>query len=238
MLAEEIDHVVVTGDVTHRGRRDEYEQFLEVFEPLSRRGKLTVIPGNHDRTGDDVAGLMMNEQRVSVEVATGLYMVLVDSTGPHNRHVFRGHGMVTASDLSALGDALDDAPEDHVVVVLMHHHPYPLPEEGPLEVLSSWVGLPYAAELDCGADVLDAVRGRCDLLLHGHRHRPRARVSRCIPARPLRLYNAGSSTELDKARVFRHDAGVLEASPHWLGALGRRVGGVVVDAPASLAVAG
>jgi 3',5'-cyclic AMP phosphodiesterase CpdA len=216
LLEEDIDHVVVTGDVTHRGRESEYEAFLDAFAPLFATGRLTVIPGNHDRPGDDVADSIMLGQRVQVDVRPGLFMVRVDSTGPHNRHVFRGHGMLTDEDLAAIDLALDEAPDDHLVCLLMHHHPYPLPEEGPLELLSSWVGLPYASELDTGHDVMRTVQGRCDLLLHGHRHVPHHRVVDRDPLRPLHVYNAGSSVDLGWVRIFEHRDGELTGTPTWM----------------------
>jgi 3',5'-cyclic-AMP phosphodiesterase len=213
LFEEGIDHVVVTGDITHRGRESEYELFLDAFAPLIRQCRVTVIPGNHDRPGDDVADSIMQGARVQVEVRSGLYIVKVDSTGPHNRHSFRAHGLVTPEDLAEVNDALADAPRDHLVCVLMHHHPYPLPEEGTLEMLSSWVGLPYSSELERGTDFLRAVAGRCDLLLHGHRHVPRRRLLGSGGARPLGIYNAGSSVELGWARVFEHDGGRIIAPP-------------------------
>ena len=53
LIEARVDHVVVTGDVTHKGRRRELARFEETFAPLREAGRLTVIPGNHDRLGDD-----------------------------------------------------------------------------------------------------------------------------------------------------------------------------------------
>jgi hypothetical protein len=74
------------------------------------------------------------------------------------------------------------------------------------------------------------VLGRCDLVLHGHRHVPSARVLDPWGPRPLRVYNAGSSISRGGVHVFSHAVGVLCAQPQWL-----RVGGqgteVVTQAP-------
>src|SRR5260221_10919123 len=78
-LDAHVDHVVVTGDVTHRGRAAEWERFRAAFAPLSQAGRLTVIPGNHDRLGDDVARAMMSA-RVGVEARDGVHIVKLDST--------------------------------------------------------------------------------------------------------------------------------------------------------------
>jgi len=214
MTERRVDRVIVTGDVTHRGREDEYEAFVSTFAPLFRDDRITVIPGNHDRSGDDVARHMMDDSRVRTTVDPGLYVIELDTTGPHNRVLWRGHGMITTADLEALDRALQDAPPDHLVVLSMHHHPYPLPEEGALERLSSWAGLPYADEIESGETLLEVVVGRTDLLLHGHRHIPSTRIVE-NSARPLRIYNAGSSSELGRARVFTHRAGALEVDEWW-----------------------
>jgi len=92
LLAERVDHVVVTGDLTHQGSRSEYRRFRELFAPLLDAGRLTFIPGNHDRTGEDAGGQWMNGQKVRVERHERLYLVCVDSTGPHNRNYFACHG--------------------------------------------------------------------------------------------------------------------------------------------------
>ncbi|HZS40917.1 MAG TPA: metallophosphoesterase [Polyangia bacterium] len=214
--AARVDHVVVTGDVTHRGLYSELDRFARTFAPLQSR--LTVIPGNHDRLGDDAARALMSGGRVQVDARDGLYLVRVDSTGPHNRYVFAGHGELTLADLYEIDRALDAAPADALVVVILHHHPLPLPEEQPLEKIASFVGLPFAAELDRGSTLLERLRGRADLVLHGHRHVPAAQRLYAGEARPLDVVNAGSSTGLGRARVFAHDAGRLCAPPAWLSA--------------------
>lgn len=220
LLRSDVDHVVVTGDVTQQGRWDEYEAFLETFGPLLDRGRMTVIPGNHDRPGDDIADTLTQGVRVRLHHRDNLALVLVDSTGPHNHMLFAGHGMLTPDDLAQIDDALDHVPDHSLVAVLMHHHPYPLPEEGVLEHLSSLVGLPYALELAQGGACLELLRGRCDLLLHGHRHVPRLKVDHTHPGRPLRIVNAGSSPELGSARMFSvADDGRLVGRPRWIRAM-------------------
>ena len=85
-----------------------------------------------------------------------------------------------------------------------------------MERLSSWLGFVFTTELPRGRDLLARVRGRCDLVLHGHRHVPRgARLFG--PPRPTNVFNAGSSTELARVRVFAHNgAGHLLGGPLWL----------------------
>jgi 3',5'-cyclic AMP phosphodiesterase CpdA len=205
LLEEEIDHVVVTGDVTHEGRIEEYETWLEVFEPLLREKRVTVIPGNHDRAGDGVAELLSDGLRVSVDGRAGLFMVCIDSTAPHNRTPFRSHGELCKRMLGSVDEALERAPRGWTRAVLLHHHVLPLPVEGVGEWFADLVGWPHAAELSLGRELLGLVQGRVDLVLHGHRHTPKEQVLE--GPRPLRVANAGSSTALGAYRVFEHEAG-------------------------------
>jgi Icc protein len=213
-----IDHVIVSGDITHRGRASEYAQFERFFAPLSARGRLTVVPGNHDRLGDDVGPRLRKGARVQTvtDSAAGVFIVRVDSTGAHNRFLLAGHGDLCDAIFDDIDCAVAEAPPRHLVVVTMHHHLLPLPEETFPELLATRVGLPYATELRLGAALLARLRGRCDLVLHGHRHVPRATTLFAADARPLGLFNAGCTPSLGRFRVFAHDAGRLLGAPGWL----------------------
>ncbi|HEX3695956.1 MAG TPA: metallophosphoesterase [Polyangia bacterium] len=218
LVEADIDHVVVTGDVTHRGRARELAQFKQAFAPLLDAGRVTVVPGNHDRLGDDLRETIMPGSRVQTETRSGLYLVRLDSTGPHNRSWINGHGMLEEADIDAVDQALWRAPPHHLVVLLLHHHLLPLPDEHAMERLSAWMGLRFTCELARGRALLGRIRGRCDLVLHGHRHQPRVQRP-FADARPLRIFNAGSSTELGRACVFSHAAGALTTGPWWLDAV-------------------
>jgi 3',5'-cyclic-AMP phosphodiesterase len=224
LVAENVDQVMVTGDITHRGRRHELDRFREIFAPLA--SKMIAIPGNHDGLGDDVRGAILG-RRVELCVRPGLSVVRFDSTGPHNRGWITGHGLMTEADIALIGEALDRAPSGTLVALLMHHHVLPLPGDDIFERLFSKLGWPFAEELPLGGQLLETIRGRCDLVLHGHRHRP-GRITLFADAeRPLSVYNAGSSTALGAARVFQHRGGWLRGTPAWIFADGEK--GAAVD---------
>jgi 3',5'-cyclic-AMP phosphodiesterase len=210
LLAEAVDHVVLTGDVTHNGRIEEYELFEALFRPLRERGLLTVVPGNHDCGGENVAELLADELRVSVDTRDELFMVCVNSTAPHNVKSWRAHGELGLKTLEAVDAALALAPRGRLRCVLLHHHLLPLPVEGWGEWFAERFGWPHAGELPLGRELLKRVRGRCDLVLHGHRHRPRHFHLEGPGA--LQVLNAGSTTELGAFRVIGHRAGQL----HWV----------------------
>jgi 3',5'-cyclic AMP phosphodiesterase CpdA len=236
LVESAVDHVVVTGDITNKGRDQEMAAFQEAFAPLLRQGRMTVVPGNHDRLGEDAGRALMKGRRVAVEEHPGLYLVLVDSTAEHNRSYWACHGELTGRMLDEVDAALDGAPERSLVAVLMHHHLVALPVETWLERMSERLRFPYANELDLGRELLERVRGRCDLVLHGHRHVPREFHLFADTARPLALYNAGSSAELGRMRVFTHEEGKMTIAPRWMWADPARAWGpqrvpVMVPAP-------
>lgn len=209
LLEAQVDHVVLTGDVTHSGRIDEYELFEALFRPLRQREMLTVVPGNHDRGGENVAELLSDELQVSVDAREELFMVCINSTAPHNIRSFRAHGELGLRTLESVDAALALAPAGRLRCVLLHHHVLPLPVEGLGEWFAHQFGWPHAAELPLGRELLARVEGRCELVLHGHRHRPgHFRLEGPVP---LDVLNAGSTTELGAFRVFTHRRERLEA---------------------------
>jgi 3',5'-cyclic AMP phosphodiesterase CpdA len=211
-----VDHVVVTGDLTHRGHVADLETFFEIFEPLDRDGRLTVIPGNHDRNTEDCGGDLMKGRLVNVVSRESLHLVCVDTTGPQNRFIIESHGTLLSTTLTEIERAVDRAPADALVVLLLHHHLLPLPLETFGEWIAEQLGWPHAEELQLGRRLITRLRGRCDLILHGHRHVPGHVRMFEDTARPLSVYNAGSSTELERARVFVHAGGRLVGSPSWM----------------------
>ncbi len=209
LRAAGVDVVLVTGDVTHRGRRAELAAFNAIFAPL--RDRLLVVPGNHDRLGEDAARLLMSGTRVSVAARPGLHVVRVDSTAPHNRDLLSSHGELSEADIAAVDSAVDAAPPGTLVALMLHHHVLPLPGDHLPERIASWLGWPHAAELARGRDLLEVLRGRCDLVLHGHRHAAGAHVLPARHDRALRVMNAGSTPALGRFMVVTHAEGRIVA---------------------------
>ena len=227
LLAVRVQRVIVTGDVTHRGLRSELELFRSAFAPLFDEGRMLVVPGNHDRLGDDVAESLMSGARVQAEEQSGLFVVRFDSTGPHNRRLFDSHGQMEEDDMDAICSALDRARPGALRLLLLHHHLLPLPDDHLFERVITRLGWPNAAELSRGREMVDRLQGRCDLVLHGHRHQPAE-----IEAGSLRIFNGGCSTGLQACRVFAAVHGELVHAPRWLDVRPRSF----ADAPALLAV--
>ncbi|HEX9050051.1 MAG TPA: metallophosphoesterase [Anaeromyxobacter sp.] len=212
-----VDAVLVTGDLTQRGLLAELRAFEDGFAPLLEQGRVVVVPGNHDRAGEDAGATLMVGSRVGVADLPGLHVVRIDSTAPHNRSLVAAHGLLDGRDLAEVDAALREAPRGALSVAMLHHHVLPLPPDDLGEALSGWLGWPNAAELRRGRDLLAVARGRCDLLLHGHRHVPSEAAPFPRDARPLGIANAGCSPELGGARLFLHEDGRVVGT-RWLAA--------------------
>jgi 3',5'-cyclic AMP phosphodiesterase CpdA len=209
LLAAGVEHIVVTGDITHRGRRTELERYYDIFGDLIAEGRVSAVPGNHDRLNDDVGDAVIDGPRVQAEHRDGLSVIRVDSTGEHNSSLFLPHGELDEFDLAAVDRALNAIPKRHLRVLILHHHPLPLPTDSFAETVGGFLKWTRTDELASGDRLLRLLRGRCDLVLHGHRHLPNHVRPFPNDAWPIDLYNAGSSTELGSYRVFAHDRGFL-----------------------------
>ena len=205
IIDSKIDHVVITGDVTHHGREPEYNEFLRLVEPIANR--ITVVPGNHDRLGHNIAS-QIQQTRVEIDSRPGLYMIKLDSTAPHNRILAYCHGEISHDDIDTIQKALTLAPPNTLSVILLHHHVYPLPGDDLWDKFVSLIGTSWASELQHGFHLTDGVMGNCDLILHGHRHAA-SEATIDYPNRQLRIVNAGSSTASGKSTVFYHNDGKL-----------------------------
>src|SRR5262249_48650150 len=136
-------------------------------------------------------------------------------TAPHNRSWITGQGHIGEDDIASVARAFSRTPPGSLACLLLHHHVMPLPGDDMVERFVDWLGRPWVSELAAGAEMLRRIRGRCDLVLHGHRHVPSERVLAPAGDRPLGIYNAGASPSLGRFRVFRHFAGRLLATPEW-----------------------
>lgn len=208
LLESGVDHVIVTGDITESGKQTEGWRFRDAFWPL--RNKTTLLPGNHDRGSDDYGATILEGRDIWVEQPAGLYLVCLDSTTPENSALLHAHGEVSMHTVLEAERALRYAPPDAVPIVLLHHHVVRLPGDGFADNISDALGLPFAREVSNGQALLRSIAGKCPLVLHGHRHTPKALHIKKAGFRPvMAIYNAGSTTELGRYRVFEHEEGLL-----------------------------
>jgi 3',5'-cyclic AMP phosphodiesterase CpdA len=178
-LAQNPDHIAVTGDLANIGLPAEYEAALSWLGALGDPRQVSVVPGNHDiytarlhgascierwapfMTSDAWGGAMMRGgdqgfpfvRRVGPVALVGLNSAV--PTPP-----FVAAGRVGARQLAVLGATLERLREHGLIRVVLIHHP-PLTGQAPPRR-----GLEDALEFE---RVL--LRHGAELVLHGHNHR-------------------------------------------------------------------
>lgn len=164
-----LDHVAVTGDLTHLGLPRECEDALGWLHSLGSPHEVSLVLGNHDRYIDAAWGPTVGRWRDYlvgddgvvetpwVRVRDGVALIGVNTavpTGP-----FFATGRVGESQRSRLlAELADLGAEGRFRVVLIHH--------SPLHDAHIW-----RKRLVDGRAVLDVIRqAGAELVIHGHEH--------------------------------------------------------------------
>ncbi len=151
------DVVVVSGDLTSHGFKDEYQLAHEYLQRIECDA-LAVVPGNHDSR--NVGSVHFEElfgERNSVLRRDGVTIVAVDSSEPD-----LDHGQIGRGRYRWIEEQFSD-PAD-VRVFVLHHHLLPVPGTGRERNIVHDAG-----------DALECLqRARVDIVLSGHKHVPYA----------------------------------------------------------------
>jgi 3',5'-cyclic-AMP phosphodiesterase len=150
--------VLVKGDLTSEGTREEYGQFL-AFYGDAFGDRLRHIRGNHDAyLGQD----FMPSDPVRVELP-GARLLMIDTTVPH-----RAGGGLDADELAWLDD--NAAGSDVPVLVFGHHHPWA--PESPRRSTNY-----FGIDPDSSEALVEVVARRPEIAGYfaGHTHRNRVR---------------------------------------------------------------
>jgi 3',5'-cyclic AMP phosphodiesterase CpdA len=214
--------VVASGDLTHRGRREQHERAARFLGSLG--APVLAVPGNHDLPYTFPARftspwLEFERQWQTTEPtysADGLHVVGLNSARPY-RH--QG-GALRASQLHDAAERLQAAPEHAYRVAVLHHH---------------MLGAPWRASRKRPVSrrnhvLRSLVAAGADLILAGHIHQAavserhefevvegdvraavvsiapglgQPRPSRLGEARGLQLYEAGARTVTVQTYIWR-----------------------------------
>ena len=178
LQAQQPDHTVVTGDMTHIGLPKEFQEVKAWLMMVGPPSKLTVVPGNHDAyvatdwddtfalwasyMNSDVAGELGSGRSSScfpsLRIRGSIAFIGLSTARPSAP--FFAIGSIGYSQLQALERVLIDTGDRGLFRVLLLHHP-------PLPGTVSW-----QKRLTDHAPFCSVV-GRCgaELVLHGHAHR-------------------------------------------------------------------
>lgn len=194
------DHVILTGDLTAMGDEDELVAMEKSIAHLTNQGRITLIPGNHDRYTDGSAARRFErifKKELSSDlpeyadargypfvrfVGSDVALIGLDSTRVKGWMQYFV-GRIGPEQLAALKRILDDPRLAGRTVHILSHHG-PLSPKGEREWKES-------ALIDAPA-LLSVIRDRAVVFHHGHSHERSWR--RGHEAHP-HLFGAGSSTE-------------------------------------------
>lgn len=169
MQVAAVDHIAVTGDLTHIGLAEECHDALDWLHSLGKPADVSVVLGNHDRYVDanwaDTVGQWQayldgddgTQQAPCVRVRDGVALVGVNTaipTGP-----FFATGRVGEDQRERLEERLAELGGAGLFRVVLIHH-------SPLAHAHIW-----RKRLVDGGAVLDSIRrSGAELVIHGHEH--------------------------------------------------------------------
>ena len=163
--------VVISGDLTDKGYEEEYQLARELLEPIIKRGKLIVVPGNHDdglplefptfnigyfyKYFGDCSGYGENGFPFVKQLGEDEFLIGVNSVHDFPRPT--GTGSIGERQLSDLDRILSSKElTNKVKILVLHHDPFnPLP----------------FTELNDAERFLETIKGRVDVVLCGHKHK-------------------------------------------------------------------
>ncbi|MEM2104392.1 MAG: metallophosphoesterase [Candidatus Bathyarchaeia archaeon] len=147
--------VVVTGDITEDGIISEFKIAVDEFKRLKAE-KVIYISGNHDYRS---TGYLLFRQYFPFNQVTEVgdaVIIVLSSARPD-----RDDGEVGHRQNLWLEDMLEKY-KDRVKIVAIHHHIIPVPDTGADQITI----------VDAGDVLRSLVKGKANLVLCGHRHRP------------------------------------------------------------------
>ncbi len=216
----QVDHIVVTGDLTFSGEPTEFERAADLLAPWAAAGKLTVVPGNHDvwtsealarsrflrAIGPDGKGMRKPAEVYPrlIELSPDVVLVALDSAR-YGENPLETPGRLGASQLQATRELVRrHAKEGRAVLLALHHHLVLPPERVPSDACVARMPL---------ADADKVVRLIAELqvaaVLHGHRHTA-FRLDLPGASGPTPVLCAGSATRMADEPVRRARAYMYE----------------------------
>ncbi len=216
----QVDHVVVTGDVTFSAEPAEFERAADLLAPWAAAGKLTVVPGNHDvwtaesvarsrflrAIGPDGKGMKKPAEVYPhvVQLSPDVVLVALDSAR-YGENPFETAGRLGAAQLQATREIVRrHAKEGRMVLLALHHHVVLPPERVPSD--SCVARMPLA---DADKVVRLVAELQIAAVLHGHRHTA-FRLDLPGASGPTPVLCAGSATRVAdepvrRARAYMYD---------------------------------
>jgi predicted MPP superfamily phosphohydrolase len=221
---QDLDFITVTGDITDNGLG--YMKFYNAFKEWILKGKVLVVPGNHDikRLGlTPISAQFKNQDYAEFSRITmgsmytnnyivncaNLMIIGLDSSGFRNNFniIDNAVGCIDEEALEEISDKVRQIDYFYPgrFKILMLHHPLQLPKADEIEY-----GTPSSSKISklrklSNADaVLDFCKSnKIDLVLHGHEHLSYNINSEALPE--LKLISSPSVTESRSYHIVEVD---------------------------------
>ncbi|WP_027857523.1 metallophosphoesterase family protein [Marinobacterium jannaschii] len=135
LAAEQPDMIIISGDLTQRARRREFQAAREFLSRLEQ--PYMIIPGNHDLSAHRLAERFLYPWRkwryyVSEELEPVMHCKGVTAAGINTArrlgfYLDWSRGRINQQQVASIREVLSEVPEDHLRIVVAHH-PFWLPD--------------------------------------------------------------------------------------------------------------
>jgi len=216
------DHVVITGDLTHLGLPDEFQQARQWLDTLQTLTDVTVIPGNHESyvTTSFQSTLQLWEPYLksdqSSEYTHQLHkkdcifpslrirgpVAFIGLSSAHPTAPFLATGSIDPQQLEHLADLLSSTTIKGLYRVLLIHHP-------PLSESTQW------RKRLTNATALQHILAKnpVNLILHGHTHKSSVEFLQ-TPSYPIPVIGVASSSALGTKAGYSAQYGLFRIEEH------------------------
>lgn len=156
MIVQVRKSVVITGDISHEGLKNEFEEAKRELSTIRCR-KLIICSGNHDYRN---TGYLLLKKFFKLkqehEIKSNAVILALKTARPDE-----DGGAVGYKQMKWLNKMLEEN-EEKIKIIAMHHHVVPIPD----------TGMEQHIVADAGDLLLAFKKTRPDIVLCGHRHRP------------------------------------------------------------------
>ncbi len=210
-----VDHLAITGDMTHIGLKDEFEQVYQWLRNVALINEVTLIPGNHDLYVDTLwdrsfsfwEKYMLGDNQEKPEaphqaskqlnllypiVRIRKHIAFIGISSVFNAPWFRATGRVNEQQLDRLKALLCGKTLDDYCKVLLIHHPLTVTHTPLRKCLLNREAL---------VDILQ--QHPVDLVLHGHGHNSCYETIDAHNHKKIPVIGASSSSSISQSENYK-----------------------------------